>query len=85
MDEADNRRVTRALAAVIAERRRAAGFTQVRFAEMLGGRTSRNYRKIESGEIRCPPDLLAQIGELLGTRGWQLFKEAEDRFDSTTA
>jgi transcriptional regulator with XRE-family HTH domain len=71
--------IDRALGRAIAEARSriAPAYTQPQLAKDLG-LSLRNYKRIESGDVRCPPDTLRRIAHYLGTHGWELFKIAED-------
>jgi transcriptional regulator with XRE-family HTH domain len=80
-DSPTDRDLAHVLGAVIAERRKAAGLTQVRLAELLEMADVRNLKRIERAEVQCHPETLTRIARLLGTQGWVLLKAAEERLD----
>jgi transcriptional regulator with XRE-family HTH domain len=67
------------LGRVIAECRVAAGLRQEDVWIALG-MTRSSYKRLESGETRLTPETLARLGRAIGTPGWQLQKNAEERW-----
>ncbi|MGW5519015.1 helix-turn-helix domain-containing protein [Nocardia africana] len=64
------------LGAVIAKHREDARLRQEDVWIALGMPRS-NYQRLEQGKTRLYPELLARIGRIIGTPGWQLQREAE--------
>ncbi|WP_280389508.1 helix-turn-helix domain-containing protein [Nocardia wallacei] len=72
--------INREIGRAIADARKAVDprYTGPEMARDLG-MSYRHFKRLEAGEMRCPPDLLERVAEVLGTEGKLLYALAADR------